>query len=1384
MSELKNNIYTWFSFKELALLKEGVKETDYRVKEAKFAAITTAVGISEDPSEEEVIEKCEEQLKHKEFYDYTSDIDKRELLNRLHSDLTLRDFISDQDKDKYKEVLESIWNNPDFSSYFSLYSIKDVDKENHRIFYPAVHAIVLAEMDKQKQTNYSKELVSIEELFNSYFDHEIKTTKRIRVTPEEKTYINNMPRGTWAHFIREWEIEESKGIKRAYPFSAQETILPSKVIRTNPSPDIAGERTQVFFEGSEEGKYLIDHGLDARFNYDPKGISLALTSLKKFHDEDNASSVTLYDMSIEAMRDWIMASIALEKEGLSIKVKIAPEMRNLVYTDEFKRQMEAYRNFIQPEEKELSSLSEKEENDSVSQEETEELVKLREKAQQAKQFVDEMELSENKLITPLKNLKEETLQQLVEKGIDIDRIPAFNALFSTQEKLREENDKLIMDVINNAKNFEQICQKYFSEIDNGTNSISSKENVATAEANLDASIEEWNKFARLNWENIKDVSDILDTKEIATNDLEDTKVEQEQYSSYAEEIQKEMETAQQWQKPLNEQEENDFNLKLLDAENSLQSEQIRNEQEENDLNLAKSKLINIENRLQFERIRQEQLARDLAEEKAAEVQPEEQAIPVVDEESEITEKAEVDTTISDEELKTNNEQEEIELAEEKTAEVQAEEQAIPVVDEESEITVKAEVDTTTSDEELKTNNEQDRLAEINRINAENRLQFEQIRQEQIAKELAEEKAAELQAEKIRREAAKEAESLAKNASKYALENEQLSKFLDNVINSLEEPYGNMESHNIKPSEIESSDEFIKFFNALKNQVSIYSLHDYLSLDYAKKASAWSDLQTLAIDKKIDNKEIYKAKKEFKKAQDELSSFIEKNRNSEEKDFSVYLNDLKQLISKKIKVRESSLGSVDPEKLLSMEKRTPVKKETKNLFVDHPEYEGTHWIFDLETGMCILNDRTKEDKQEQLIENLPEDAQIYDYVPGKQETKKIVQDTVNGKAKFFYISVNAALKDLPSFIRFVEEAESMQVSFAVKGSEEEIKMLNLSIQQQKENTVKTALMDATISNEELKAIRLDEINRINAENRLQFERIRQEQIAKELAEKQAAKEQAAKAQAEEQAVPVVDENKEEKISQNLPNNIRTTIIPNVQVDLKDLAPRESISPSLIANLEYAKNLDLNSYLSFLKQTAEQRNTELKDLAVETSIPLDHKNTNVIYDLAKTEDKERALKNKRSWVSGVKATLTEKITADKSIPDDQVISYAEKLTDYMSKYQETLEQIIKQETRSLDKNMILTEVVKKIGTFEKFESGVNTIVIKRSNNIQNVAVGKASVISKILTEEGALATTEVGAISIKRSDLLNKKKQTQKNPLKAKMYQKRQALALAAKNKSKD
>ena len=1027
MSELKNNIYTWFSFKELALLKEGVKETDYRVKEAKFAAITTAVGISEDPSEEEVIEKCEEQLKHKEFYDYTSDIDKRELLNRLHSDLTLRDSISDQDKDKYKEVLESIWNNPDFSSYFSLYSIKDVDKENHRIFYPAVHAIVLAEMDKQKQTNYSKELVSIEELFNSYFDHEIKTTKRIRVTPEEKTYINNMPRGTWAHFIREWEIEESKGIKRAYPFSAQETILPSKVIRTNPSPDIAGERTQVFFEGSEEGKYLIDHGLDARFNYDPKGISLALTSLKKFHDEDNASSVTLYDMSIEAMRDWVMASIALEKEGLSIKVKIAPEMRNLVYTDEFKRQMEAYRNFIQPEEKELSSLSEKEENDSVSQEETEELVKLREKAQQAKQFVDEMELSENKLITPLKNLKEETLQQLVEKGIDIDRIPAFNALFSTQEKLREENDKLIMDVINNAKNFEQICQKYFSEIDNGTNSISSKENVATAEANLDASIEEWNKFARLNWENIKDVSDILDTKEIATNDLEDTKVEQEQYSSYAEEIQKEMETAQQWQKPLNEQEENDFNLKLLDAENSLQSEQIRNEQEENDLNLAKSKLINIENRLQFERIRQEQLARELAEkqaakEQAAKAQAEEQAIPVVDEESEITEKAEVDTTISDEELKTNNEQEEIELAEEKTAEVQAEEQAIPVVDEESEITVKAEVDTTTSDEELKTNNEQDRLAEINRI--------------------------------------------------------------------------------------------------------------------------------------------------------------------------------------------------------------------------------------------------------------------------------------------------------------------------------------------------------------------------NAENRLQFERIRQEQLARDLAEKQAAKEQAAKAQAEEQAVPVVDENKEEKISQNLPNNIRTTIIPNVQVDLKDLAPRESISPSLIANLEYAKNLDLNSYLSFLKQTAEQRNTELKDLAVETSIPLDHKNTNVIYDLAKTEDKERALKNKRSWVSGVKATLTEKITADKSIPDDQVISYAEKLTDYMSKYQETLEQIIKQETRSLDKNMILTEVVKKIGTFEKFESGVNTIVIKRSNNIQNVAVGKASVISKILTEEGALATTEVGAISIKRSDLLNKKKQTQKNPLKAKMYQKRQALALAAKNKSKD
>ena len=116
--------------------------------------------------------------------------------------------------------------------------------------------------------------------------------------------------------------------------------------------------------------------------------------------------------------------------------------------------------------------------------------------------------------------------------------------------------------------------------------------------------------------------------------------------------------------------------------------------------------------------------------------------------------------------------------------------------------------------------------------------------------------------------------------------------------------------------------------------------------------------------------------------------------------------------------------------------------------------------------------------------------------------------------------------------------------------------------------------------------------------------------------------------------------------------------------------------------------------------------------------------------------------------------------------------------------TLEQIIKQETRSLDKNMILTEVVKQIGTFEKFESGVNTIVIKRSNNIQNVAVGKASVISKILTEEGALSTTEVGAISIKRSDLLNKKKQTQKNPLKAKMYQKRQALALAAKNKSKD
>ncbi len=1286
MSELKNNIYTWFSFKELALLKEGVKETDYRVKEAKFAAITTAVGISEDPSEEEVIEKCEEQLKHKEFYDYTSDIDKRELLNRLHSDLTLRDFISDQDKDKYKEVLESIWNNPDFSSYFSLYSIKDVDKENHRIFYPAVHAIVLAEMDKQKQTNYSKELVSIEELFNSYFDHEIKTTKRIRVTPEEKTYINNMPRGTWAHFIREWEIEESKGIKRAYPFSAQETILPSKVIRTNPSPDIAGERTQVFFEGSEEGKYLIDHGLDARFNYDPKGISLALTSLKKFHDEDNASSVTLYDMSIEAMRDWIMASIALEKEGLSIKVKIAPEMRNLVYTDEFKRQMEAYRNFIQPEEKELSSLSEKEENDSVSQEETEELVKLREKAQQAKQFVDEMELSENKLITPLKNLKEETLQQLVEKGIDIDRIPAFNALFSTQEKLREENDKLIMDVINNAKNFEQICQKYFSEIDNGTNSISSKENVATAEANLDASIEEWNKFARLNWENIKDVSDILDTKEIATNDLEDTKVEQEQYSSYAEEIQKEMETAQQWQKPLNEQEENDFNLKLLDAENSLQSEQIRNEQEENDLNLAKSKLINIENRLQFERIRQEQLAKELAEkqaakEQAAKAQAEEQAIPVVDEESEITEKAEVDTTISDEELKTNNEQEEIELAEEKTAEVQAEEQAIPVVDEESEITVKAEVDTTTSDEELKTNNEQDRLAEINRINAENRLQFEQIRQEQIAKELAEEKAAEIQAEKIRREAAKESKNLAEIAFKDALENEQLSKFLDKVVNSLEEPYDNMESHNIKPSEIESSDEFIKFFSALQNQVSIYSLHDYLSLDYAKKASALSVLQNLAIDKKIDDKEIDKAKKAFKKAQGKFYSFIEKNRNSEEKDFSVYLDDLKQLISKKIKVRESSLGSVDPEKLLSMEKRTPVK-----------------------------------------------------------------------------------------------------------GSEEEIKMLNLSIQQQKENTVKTALMDTTISNEELKTNneqdRLAEINRINAENRLQFERIRQEQLARELAEKQAAKEQAAKAQAEEQAVPVVDENKEEKISQNLPNNIRTTIIPNVQVDLKDFTPKESFSPSLIANLEYAKNLDLNSYLSFLKQTAEQRNTELKDLAVETSIPLDHKNTNVIYDLAKTEDKERALKNKRSWVSGVKATLMEKIIADKSIPDDQVIPYTEKLTDYMNKYQETLEQIIKQETRSLDKNMILTEVVKQIGTFEKFESGVNTIVIKRSNNIQNVAVGKASVISKILTEEGALATTEVGAISIKRSDLLNKKKQTQKNPLKAKMYQKRQALALAAKNKSKD
>ncbi len=355
MSGLKENIYSWFTFKEEALLKAGAKPSDYRIKEAKAAAEEAATYLPEYAGDDEIAESCEADIKNNPvFFDYTSEEEKQKVLAKIK-----RGKIYDGDAAKlYEEVLEEIFTAPDFSAYFKGKTLDDLDEENHRISLPNAIYLAVSEMSKKSGTDYLHDFInsfssysSVEKVFNATFAEEMKkNVKKVRVdTHDDITPENNHVQGTWAHFIREWEIEEAKGITRSYPTSATSEVFPTKIVRTTPSPDIAGGKTQVFFEGAEEGHYLIDHGSEARFNYDPKGVSLALTNLRKFHDEEKVSVVTLHDMSVDALRDWVMASAMLELDGITMQVKMAPEMRAQVYTDEFNIQLEQRKALIQAE---------------------------------------------------------------------------------------------------------------------------------------------------------------------------------------------------------------------------------------------------------------------------------------------------------------------------------------------------------------------------------------------------------------------------------------------------------------------------------------------------------------------------------------------------------------------------------------------------------------------------------------------------------------------------------------------------------------------------------------------------------------------------------------------------------------------------------------------------------------------------------------------------------------------------------------------------------------------------------------------------------------------------------------------------------------------------
>ncbi|MBR7158551.1 MAG: hypothetical protein IKD08_02585 [Alphaproteobacteria bacterium] len=1055
MSEMKQNVYSWFNFKEHALLKMGLNPDDYRIKEAMLAAVYASYVLPDNANEEMAENECEAQLLTGYFYDYTSDEEKQELIQRLTD--TALNFVSEEDREKFLDTLAEVYANPDFD-FAPYYTLVDLDENNHRISIYAAANIALEEMNAKYSTSYEMENYLVEDVFNSEFADEMKATRRVYVAEEEdERYKNRMQEGTWAHFIRAWEIEESKGITRAYPFSFDATVQPTKIARIDPSPDIAGGRTQVFFEGAEDGQFLIDHGTDARFNYDPKGINTALTCLKKFHDEDKVTTVNLFDMSAEAIQDWLMAAAALELDGISMKIKMAPEMRSQVYTDEFNRKLDAYRAFIQEEKSRRSG-----ENTAEDEAQKAALQKAEEEALEARKIADmAQEAANTKLLDPLVALDNETTQAFADAGLDVQA----HKLFLSQEYLRDDNDMLVEIIAARAENVATLKERLVEDLKNGTNTVK-PEDIAKAEEALDKAWEDWSDFAIKHWEEIEDLEDVLGPDDLAPQDLEPAEFEEETPSVDAEEIQKALRESENWVNPLNTQAEreladdlNDLDAAIMDLESQLPA---------NDDELAeiKSALIRLEN---LEKKMDDEAAKLLAAQKKAEQNAAEKASR--EKYADILSIAEIATkdakennlgetweyAIKEELLALgetiqtlNISKEEIENSEEyKNFEKAVAEQDIIFELHDTLSNSYAEKATAYAGllglaitneadaEELAKAEKEFYEAQSNfyafiEDNRDHGKAFEQafVSFKQLVDTKAEEiekaqTAEEIAAERALREKAIEADKIATLAAKDAEENLLFTNFNNRIEQETESIIDDIERVDISISEIENADEFKTLEKELNDLFDIYRQHDDLSIDYAEKAVAFAVLQSAAIESEVDAEELAKAEKERDEAQKAFYDYVEANRDSG-KDFEDAFAAFKLLINKKVQARESSLGSVSPEKEQALvDEKANVQKQKAELFAKRREEEAQ--------------------KTQEETGSKP-GPKVLDYVPNERQTRKLVQDTVAGKIAPFYISAEAAMSNIAEFVRFEEDASSMKVPFSVFG---DTKALNEAIAKYKE-----------------------------------------------------------------------------------------------------------------------------------------------------------------------------------------------------------------------------------------------------------------------------------------------------------------------------------------------